>query len=65
MTGLLKQTLTATTAIVLWAATISANEAETAEAPDVLFVFADQPRAEAQGCLESYCVDIRAPCAHV
>ena len=49
MTGLLKQALTLTTAIVLVATASSANAAETADAPNILFVFADQWRADALG----------------
>jgi hypothetical protein len=49
MTGALKHMLTLTTAVVLVAVASPANAADTAGNPNILFVFADQWRADALG----------------
>ena len=49
MTASLKQALTQVSAILVAAATSSAVAAETSDAPNILFVFADQWRADAMG----------------
>ena len=49
MTGALKHVLTLTSAVVLVAVAKQANAADTARGPNILFVFADQWRADALG----------------
>ena len=54
MTGALKQALTLAVAIVLPATASSVNAAETAGAPNILFVFADQLRVAGADIVVTY-----------